>query len=472
MAATAATAATTICGRKAKRQRLDTMKLDLDEWMHRIETTTRTLDMTHVQGIPTVRAMLAWLKERGEVWSQLSQFKMPPIKMGLRTVEQLERFSPALVHLDLSGVLKHSDEVLPFSSTQLQHLTFPRASRMTDAGLQCTLNACPQLRSMVLLECNQVSDLSMEHALVACQHLTRVKLERCTWVTGKTLYYLSGANYNQLHTLTSQVGSKATQLDAMARSAAKGGSGGASAATTMTRASQDVFKSRTGTAKIQKIELDKCEALCSASLLHLKHFPSDQLRSLSLKGCVAIDASLASHVARAQHLELLDLTWTHADDDSIRTIARTCHSLRFLALAHCEDLTDHAIWWLTPRRVVQDVQQAETDHSTRLELRQLSLRACSRLSKHVGPLLCLWQALRWVDLGGMPHLNAHQLERCGWKPQNYQQFERGEESQASEALEEARRAVREEYDMPSSERITTATQSCENMGELLEMFGQ
>ena len=57
--------------RQAKRFRSDssstaTSKLDLAEWMHRIETTTRSLDMTRVEGIPTVRAMLAWMKVRGK----------------------------------------------------------------------------------------------------------------------------------------------------------------------------------------------------------------------------------------------------------------------------------------------------------------------------------------------------------------------------------------------------------------------
>ena len=275
-------------------------------WQELVEDRTERLALQN-QGVAftTVRSILGWMRTQGELWTVLTHLKMPRLKIGLRTIEQLQRMAPQLKSIDLLLVQKHCDEVLPFAS-KLEQVCFPRSSRMTDAGLCATLNACPEFRTLEFMECNQISDISMEHAMMACPRLTKLKLVRCTWVTGKTLLYLSGgAEVGTLNTMASLTGTKQQAVREVAQGAAKGGNGGAAAQRTMREASRDVFTARR-TAKIEWLELDQCEALCSASFANLPLL-APTLQAFSLKGCCAVDAKVAPHIAACTKLQLLDL---------------------------------------------------------------------------------------------------------------------------------------------------------------------
>lgn len=401
-------------------------------WSDLVESDTEDLALGQVgQHFSTVRSVVAWMRSRGEVWTALRRLRMPRIKMGLRTVEQLQRIAPHMRSLDLLLVQKHCDEVLPFSS-HMEELVFPRSSRMTDAGLCATLNACPKLVSIEWMECNQISDVSMEHALMACPSLTKVKLVRCTWVTGNTLLYLSGESGGSLHETTAHTGTKLQGVQQVARGAAKGGNGGASAQRTVVEASRDVFAEASGGGRrrrpggIEWLELNQCEALCSASMAHLRHL-AGSLRTLSLKGCSAIDSKAAPHIALCTRLTMLDLAWVGIDDEAIRHIAERCVNLRILGLSSTR-VTDRGVWHMTPRCVSkrlrgESLPSGEVSES-QLQLRQLSLRSCAAVTAESCHYLAAWPALEAVDLGGLA-LGAGTafLARVGWRDRRCQQFQ-------------------------------------------------
>ena len=368
------------------------------------------------------------MRTRGEVWTALRQVRMPKIKMGLRTVEQLQRIAPNLRSLDLLQVQKHCDEVLPFSSFA-EDIVFPRSSRMTDAGLCATLNACPNLRAIEWMECNQISDVSMEHTVVACPKLSRVKLTRCTWVTGNTLMYLSGASRGDLHRLSTHTGTKNEGVLRITRGAAKGGNGGAHAKITMERASREVFKDKAcdDCRQLEWLELNQCEALCSASMMGLRHL-CGSLKTLSLKGCCAIDHKVAPHIALCTRLTMLDLAWVGIDDEGVRQIAECCPQLSVLGLSSTQ-ITDLGIWWLTPRFVSKRIRgeglPADRVSESQLRLRQISLRSCQKLSKSAAQLITAWPSLEAIDMGGLP-IDLDFVRSVGWVGRKCQQFHRTE----------------------------------------------
>ena len=402
-----------------------------------METQTERLSLPSQRDVAftTVRSILTWMRTRGQLWTSLVHLKMPRLKIGLRTVEQLQRMAPSLKSVDLLLVQKHCDEVLPFSSAQLEEVCFPRSSRMTDAGLCATLNACPELRALEFMECNQISDISMEHAMVACSHLRKLKLVRCTWVTGKTLLYLSGGSkVGELHAMSLLTGTKQQSLQEVAQGAAKGGNGGASAQRTMQEASRDIFTGSrssgdhaTATSRIDWLELDQCEALCSASFANLPLL-APTLKAFSIKGCCAVDEKVAPHIAACSRLQLLDLAWVGIDDLALRHIAEACPQLQILGLSNCGRLTDQAVWWLTPRCVAKRLSGSaapgeEAASQSQLQLRQLSLRSCTGLTLQSCHYLAAWPQLRWVDLGGVS-ADAAVLQGTGWAEKKCQQFKR------------------------------------------------
>ncbi len=403
-----------------------------------VESDTERLLLPSQKGVAftTVRSIISWMRQRGELWTALTHLKMPRLKIGLRTIEQLQRMAPLLKSVDLLLVQKHCDEVLPFSSQQLEEVCFPRSSRMTDAGLCATLNACPEIRTLEFMECNQISDISMEHAMVACPHLQKIKLVRCTWVTGKTLLYLSGGSkVGELHAMSLLTGTKQEAVREVAQGAAKGGNGGASAQHTMHKASREVFPVNVQggeagalrTARIEWLELDQCEALCSASLSNLPLL-APALKAFSIKGCCAVDEKVAPHIAGCTKLQLLDLAWVNIDDQALRHIAEACPQLQILGLSNCERLTDQAVWWLTPRCIAKrlsgiTVPSASDASQSQLQLRQLSLRSCTGLTPQSCHYLATWPQLQWVDLGGV-HTDVTVLRGTGWTEKKCQQFKR------------------------------------------------
>ena len=395
------------------------------EWEALVENTTDKLTLQN-QGVAftTVRSVIAWMRTKGELWTALRHLKMPRIKMGLRTIEQLQRMAPHLASIDLLLVQKHCDEVLPFSS-KLEEVCFPRSSRMTDAGLCATLNACPEFRSLEFMECNQISDISMEHAMAACPRLNKIKLVRCTWVTGKTLLYLSGRSNGCLHTMSEFTGTKQQGVREVAQGAAKGGNGGATAQHTMQEASRNVFAQDRHPATIEWLELNQCDALCSASMANLPLL-APALQALSLKGCCAIDEMAAPHIASCTKLQLLDLAWVGIDDNTLRLLAEACPQLQVLGLSCCAKITDKGLWWLTPRCVAKrmrgDGVPERASHS-QLQLRQLSLRTCSGIGSQSCHYIASWPQLCWVDLGGV-EADPAILRQTGWAEKKCQQFKR------------------------------------------------
>ena len=392
-----------------------------------LEKGTEALHLDRVgTHFSTVRSVVNWMREQGELWMSLCHIRMPRIKMGLRTVEQFQRIAPNLRSLDLLLVQKHCDEVLPFSS-QVEEIVFPRSSRMTDAGLCATLNACKDLRSIEWMECNQISDVSMEHAIMACPRLKRIKLVHCTWVTGNTLMYLSGASRGMLHRITTETGTKVQSVQQVARGAAKGGNGGAYAQNTVVQASRDVFgegDAESPEARIEWLELNQCEALCSASMMQLRHL-AGSLTTLSLKGCCAIDRKVAPHIALCTRLRMLDLAWVGVDDDAVQEIAEACPQLEVLGLSNT-GVTDLGLWWLTPSFISKRLRGSGVPAATsesQLRLRQISVRSCSKVTSQGCHYLAVWPALQAVDLGGLV-LDTSILRETGWRDRKCQQFQR------------------------------------------------
>ena len=150
------------------------------------------MNLNHLESrLPTVRCLVQWLQAQAAMWPLLERLALPAVKMGLRTVDQLHRLAPRLVRLDLTMVLRHCDEMLPFASPTLREICFPCGSKMTDAGLCDTLSGCPELRVLELPECNYIGTVSIEHAVRVCPKLGRVGVAKCIWVDSAALRFLA-----------------------------------------------------------------------------------------------------------------------------------------------------------------------------------------------------------------------------------------------------------------------------------------
>lgn len=382
-----------------------------------LELNTRELNLNHLEArLPTVRCLLQWLQAHGGTWPMLERIVMPAVKMGLRTVDQLHRLAPRLVRLDLTMVLRHCDEMLPFSSDTLQEICFPCGSKMTDAGLCATLSGCPRLRVLELPECNYISNVSMEHAVVACRELGRISVAKCTWADSCTLQYLgadrprrlahaasedsdhtagsSSSSSAPLHLWASSIGTKKKRM----RTAGAAAADGAGA------------QPPPPPCRITWIDVTQCRALCDASFQQL--FRS--IRALCLNGCTVLtDLTVDNVVRHCPQMHFLDISWSQVTDAGLEKLLRGCRALQFLACAHCGRLTDDGI-----RRVRPDSCQWA-------ELNQVSFRSCQGL----GPAACQeigtrWPLLRKVDLGGLPGLDAALFRAHGWEETRCQQFYR------------------------------------------------
>ena len=362
-----------------------------------MELKTRELYLNHLQKrLPTVRSLIQWLQEEAEVWPLLERLAMPAVKMGLRTVDQLQRLAPRLVRLDMTMVLRHCDEMLPFGSETLQEICFPCGSKMTDAGLCATLNQLPELRVLELPDCNYISNVCIEHAMAACPHLHKLTLSKCTWVDGQTLRYLGGSRVRgstlseqPLSQWVSSIGTKKKRLNHAPRQV-------------------------TSAAPVQWLNLTQCRALCDASLLHL--FGS--LRALSLCGCTVLtDVAARNVAAHCPQLRLLDLSWAGLTDAGLAAVLRGCRQLQFLGAAHCTQLTDAGIRAVRPS-------------SATAELHQLSLRSCPALTAATATELATWPMLQKLDVGG---LTVPPGTFAGWTESRCQQFCRAQPAPASPA---------------------------------------
>lgn len=353
-----------------------------------MELQTRELYLNHLQKrLPTVRSLIQWLQEEGEVWPLLERLAMPAVKMGRCTVDQLQRLAPRLVRLDMTMVLRHCDDMLPFGSETLREICFPCGSKMTDAGLCATLDQLPELRVLELPDCNYVSNVCIEHAMTACPQLLRLGLAKCTWTDGQTLRYL-GQNRSTNRTATtaqqplsqwvSSIGTKKKRLNGAARETLPG-------------------------APVQWLNLTQCRALCDASLQHL--FQS--LRALSLCGCTVLTDVAARNVAEnCPQLRLLDLSWAGLTDAGLAAVLRGCRQLQFLGAAHCTQLTDAGIRAVRPSAATA-------------ELHQLSLRSCTALTAATVTELASWPMLQKLDVGG---LSVPPGTFAGWSESRCQQF--------------------------------------------------
>ena len=351
-----------------------------------MELETRVLYLNHLQRrLPTVRSLVQWLEAQAAVWPLLERLAMPAVKMGLRTVDQLQRLAPRLVRLDMTMVLRHSDEMLPFGSDTLREVCFPCGSKMTDAGLCATLDQLPALRVLELPDCNYVSNVCIEHAMTVCPRLERCALVKCTWVDGQTLRYL-GANR------TLQAPSEAPPQSQWVSSIG-----------TKKKRLHNV-RIPVAPAAVQWLDLSHCRALCDVSFQHL--FRS--LHALSLSGCTVLTDTSADNVAtHCPHLRLLDMSWASITDAGLHRIVYGCRHLQFLGAAHCTALTDAGIRAIRPAPGTA-------------ELHQLSLRSCTALTAATATELAThWPMLHKLDAGGLP-VPAGTF--AGWEESRCQQF--------------------------------------------------
>ena len=388
-------------------------------------TTVTSFDIADLPvPVKTVRDMVNAMSSKARKWVALQSVKLPPFKVGKRTVDRLYSFAPHLQRIDMSCVEKHSDEVLPFSSEMLREIVFPRRSKMTDAGLCATLNACPSLVSIEMQECNYITDVSMEHALMACVHLKRMKLIRCAWVTGRTLQYLSASKFTgNLNKLANNIGNKAEQLESTARGAAKGGSGGVTAARTVKAAMTDVFELHQGQQpQLEWLDISQCSAICDSSLQRLDGFP--EMRALFLQGCTVLTHQSAVSISlNVRELQILDMSWCSITDESVRLIFGACHGLQFMGLAHCPLITNEVVRIMTPKSTLKLCGGTGQHY---VELAQLSLRSCPQIDSSALWWILTWQKLRGMDLGGLG-MKADLLEEVqaqGWQEVRCQRFVR------------------------------------------------
>ena len=368
-----------------------------------LELNTRELNLNHLGArLPTVRCLVQWLQAQAALWPLLERLALPAVKMGLRTVDQLQRLAPRLVRLDLTMVLRHCDDMLPFASATLRELCFPCGSKMTDAGLCDTLTGCPQLRVLELPECNYIGTVSVEHAVRVCPKLGRVGVVKCIWVDSAALRFLAlrvsttgapaaaGAGGAPLHRWASSIGTKKKRLRVSAAAAAS--------------------TSPDPPCAITWLDATQCRALCDASLQQL----FGTLRALCLNGCVALtDVSIHNIVERCPSMQLLDISWSQITDAGLARLLRGCRALQFLGCAHCDHLTDEGI------------RQVRPVDGTWAEINQVSFRSCPGLGAPASVEICAhWPMLRKMDLGGLPVPPAATLADHGWAETRCQQFYR------------------------------------------------
>ena len=125
------------------------------------------------------------------------------------------------------------------------------------------------------------------------------------------------------------------------------------------------------------------------------------------------------------NLQLLDLTWVGIDDKGLRMIAESCSQLQVLGLS-CTQISDTGIWWLTPSCIAKRITGGpeEPPSCSQLQLRQISLRSCGKISTLGVTLLAAWSSLKWIDMGGMGGLDLSLLAHVGWQEQKAQQMVR------------------------------------------------
>lgn len=359
-----------------------------------LELNTRELALSHLgKRFRTIRSLVQWLQSQGQTWPLLERLSLPPIKIGLRTVDQLQQLAPRLVRLDLTMVLRHCDDMLPFRCHALREICFPSGSKMTDASLCETLSGCPQLRLLELPMCNYISNVSIEHAMAVCRQLNRMKVNQCTWVDSRTLQYLGAARQRVSETPLQQwacsIGTKKRRIrDAM----------------------EDPAFSPPAAAPFTWLDATQCRTICDATLQQL--FPS--LRALSLCGCTIIsDVGVSNIVAHCPSLRLLDVSWSQITDDGLVALLSGCRQLQFLGCAHCDALTDEGL-----RRV----RPSAAGHA---ELHQLSLRSCSGLGAGaMTEVAAHWPMLRLLDVGGVEGVCSSLFAAQGWSETRCQQFQR------------------------------------------------
>ena len=371
-----------------------------------LELNTRELNLNHLESrLPTVRCLVQWLQAQAAMWPLLERLALPAVKMGLRTVDQLQRLARGWCGWTSPWCSAIVTICCLLPAPPCADM-FPCGGKMTDADLCDTLSGCPQLRVLELPECNYIGTVSIEHA-VRCAPAGPHRVAGASgWTARRSLPGAAerrrraaeagggGGGGAPLHRWASSIGTKKKRLRVAAPSSGSIGAGGAGEPP----------------CAITWFDATQCRALCDVSLQQL----FGTLRALCLNGCVALtDISIHNIVARCPAMQLLDISWSQITDDGLVHLLRGCRALQFLGCAHCDNLTDAGI------------QHARPVDGTWAELNQISFRSCRLLGTTASTDICTrWPMLRKVDLGGLPVPPAALLAQHGWVETRCQQFYR------------------------------------------------
>ncbi|XP_058729679.1 uncharacterized protein LOC131601803 [Vicia villosa] len=116
---------------------------------------------------------------------------------------------------------------------------------------------------------------------------------------------------------------------------------------------------------LQLLVLSYCTNISEQGIFHILR-RCCKIKHLNLSGCLRV--KLLGMNFETPKLEVLNLSRTHVDDETLFVISKSCRTLLQLLLEHCNDVTDKGV-----KHVLENCSQ----------LREINLRGCLKMHKDV-----------------------------------------------------------------------------------------
>uniref|UniRef100_A0A0E0F1N4 TNase-like domain-containing protein n=1 Tax=Oryza meridionalis TaxID=40149 RepID=A0A0E0F1N4_9ORYZ len=229
---------------------------------------------------------------------------------------------PNLTDLDLSNGLDLGDAAAAevAKARRLQRLSLSRCKRITDMGLGCIAVGCPDLRELSLKWCIGVTHLGLDLLALKCNKLNILDLSY-TMIVKKCFPAIMKLQNLQVLLL---VGCNGIDDDAL------------------TSLDQECSKS------LQVLDMSNSYNVTHVGVLSIvKAMP--YLLELNLSYCSPVTPSMSSSFEMIHKLQTLKLDGCQFMDDGLKSIGKSCVSLRELSLSKCSGVTDTDLSFVVPR---------------------------------------------------------------------------------------------------------------------------
>ncbi|TVU51560.1 hypothetical protein EJB05_02995, partial [Eragrostis curvula] len=304
---------------------------------------------------------------------------------GAAGLAALSKACPDLVDLDLSNGVDLGDVAAAEVGRmrRLQRLSLSRCKPLTDMGLGCVAVGCPDLRELSLKWCLGLTDLGLKLLAHKCKKLRTLDL---SYVMISKNSFPAIMKLPNLEVLT-LVGCTGIDDDALG----------------------SIEKDCNKTLKV--LDISHCQNATDAGVSSIvKSVPN--LSELNLSYCCPITPSMVSSFHRIPNLQILKLEGCEFMADGLKSIGRSCGSVRELCLSKCSGVTDAELSFVVSRlknllklditccRNITDVSLASITSSC-TSLTSLRMESCAHVSSEglrlIGKHCCHLEELDLTD---------------------------------------------------------------------------